>query len=310
MRSFLSGWARRLSWQETARCFSVSWDVVHAAVSWAVDHGLKNRDLDDVNALGIDEVAYGRGHRYMTLVYQIDAGSRRLIGVVEGRTIKSMLRFFRGFGKTRCAKIKIVCTDMWHPYLKVVKKKLPNALNVLDRFHIAKKLGEAVDQVRREEATRMHKEGYEPILKHSRYCFVKRVENLTTKQFSKLSELVTYNLASVRAWLLKESFDAFWHYNSPRWARWFLHKWCERAMRSGLDPMKKFVKTLRRHEELLMNYFKANKEYSSGVVEGLNLRVNLSIRKAFGFKSFEIMKTALFHQLGGLPEPKSTHRFF
>ncbi len=199
---------------------------------------------------------------------------------------------------------------MWHPYLKVVKKKLTNALNVLDRFHIAKKLNEAVDQVRREEATKMRKEGYEPILKNSRYCFLKRIENLTEKQFTKLDDLLRYQLASVRAWMLKESFDAFWHYDSPRWARWFMKKWCERTMRSRLEPMKKFVRTLRKHEELLMNYFRAKKAYSSGVVEGLNLKVNLTIRKAFGYKSFEVMKTALFHQMGELPEPKSTHRFF
>ena len=114
---------------------------------------------------------------------------------------------------------------------------------------------------------------------------------------------------SVRAYYLKESFDAFWHYDSQQWARWFLKKWCERAMRSRLEPMKKFVRTLRNHEELLMNYFKAGKGYSSGIVEGLNLKINLGIRKAYGYRSFDIMKVALLHQLGDLPEPKFPHRF-
>ena len=80
-------------------------------------------------------------------------------------------------------------------------------------------------------------------------------------------------------------------------------------MRSRLEPMKKFVHTLRQHEDLLMNYFKANKKYTSGIVEGLNLKVNLSMRKAYGFRSFDVLKIALFHQLGDLPEPKFTHRF-
>ena len=118
-----------------------------------------------------------------------------------------------------------------------------------------------------------------------------------------------YDLKSVRAYYLKESFDAFWHYDSQQWARWFLKKWCERAMRSRLEPMKKFVRTLRNHEELLMNYFKAGKGYSSGIVEGLNLKINLGIRKAYGYRSFDIMKVALLHQLGDLPEPKFPHRF-
>ena len=80
-------------------------------------------------------------------------------------------------------------------------------------------------------------------------------------------------------------------------------------MRSRLEPMKKFVRTLRQHEDLLMNYFKAKKQYTSGIVEGLNLKVNLSMRKAYGFRSFDVLKIALFHQLGDLPEPKFTHRF-
>ena len=80
-------------------------------------------------------------------------------------------------------------------------------------------------------------------------------------------------------------------------------------MRSRLEPMKKFVRTLRKHEDLLMNYFKAGKAYNSGIVEGLNLRINLAIRKAYGYRSFDVLKIALFHQLGELPEPKLTHRF-
>ncbi|CAN5444713.1 hypothetical protein BH23VER1_BH23VER1_08810 [soil metagenome] len=139
MRLFLARWARRLSWKETAHCFRVPWDTVHRSVAWVVDHGLRNRDLGGVAALGIDEVAYGVGHRYMTPVYQIGGGPRRLLGVVEGRTIRSILRFLRDFGRERCALVKVVCTDMWHPYLKVVAKKLPSALNVLDRFHIVAK---------------------------------------------------------------------------------------------------------------------------------------------------------------------------
>ena len=155
----------------------------------------------------------------------------------------------------------------------------------------------------------LHQEGYEPILKRSRYSFLKRPCNLTPKQSEKLTEVLQYDLKTTRAYFLKEAFDGFWQYNSPRWAKWYLRKWCTRAMRSRLEPMKKFVSTLRQHEELLMNYFKAKKQYSSGIVEGLNLKVNLSMRKAYGFRSFDVLKVALFHQLGDLPEPKFTHRF-
>ena len=137
---------------------------------------------------------------------------------------------------------------------------------------------------------------------------MKLSSNLTTDQADKLADVLQYDLKTTRAYYLKESFDAFWQYNTPRWARWHLKKWCTRAMRSRLDPFKKFVRTLRRHEELLMNYFETGKTFSSGIVEGLNLKIKLSTRKAFGYRSFEIMKTALFHQLGALPEPNFAHR--
>ncbi len=142
---------------------------------------------------------------------------------------------------------------MWKHYLKVIKKKLPNALNILDRFHIVKKLNEAVNDVRIEENRKLTQDGYEHILNKTKYCFLKKEESLTKNHDAKLKDVLQYDLRSVRAYLLKVSFEAFWQYNSPYWAQWFLRKWCTRAMRSKLEPMKKFVKILRRHEPLLMN---------------------------------------------------------
>ena len=309
-RAFLAGWAKHLSWSQTARSFKTSWDTVRRSVEWVVDFGLEHKDLKGVSAIGVDEVAYSAGHRYMTLVYQINSGSKRLLGVIKDRDTSALTTFLEESGKPFRDGIRIVCSDMWKPYLNVIANMLPNALNILDRFHIAKKLGEAVDAVRRNETRELKAGGFMPVLNKSRYCFLKRPENLSKSQKSKLVDVLKYNLKTVRAYFLKESFDAFWNYNSPRWATWFLHKWCARVMRSRLAPMKKFVATLRSHEDLLMNYFKANKLYSSGIVEGLNLRVNLTMRKSYGYRSFDLLKTSLFHTLGDLPEPKFTHSFF
>ena len=309
-RHYLSTWAKKMSWSETARTFKTSWDNVCRSVKWVVDYGLKHRDLSGVSALGVDEVAYSKGHKYMTLVYQIDGKSKRLLGVLKDRKEEVLKSFFNELGEQWCSKIKVVCSDMWKPYLNVVKSTLPNALNILDRFHIVKKLNEAVDKVRKEEFKRMKLDGYDPILTKSKYCLLKRPDNLTPNQKLKLDEVLQYDLKSTRAYMHKEAFDAFWQYNSPYWARWFLKKWCTRVMRSRLEPMKKFVKTLRNHEDLLMNYFKTKQRYSSGIVEGLNRRINLSMRKAYGYKSFDLLQVSLFHQLGDLPEPEFTHRFY
>jgi len=306
---FLARWARRLSWQEVADIFQTSWEQVYRSVGSVVTYGLAHRRLEGIQAIGVDEVQYRRGHQYLTVVYQLDSGCRRLLYVGKDRTVKSLLRFFRELGRARCLAIRYVCSDMWRPYLKVITKKLPQALHILDRFHIVALLNKAVDEVRRQEAGRLKREGYDAILTHSRYCFLKNESNLTEKQQLKLAELLHYDLKSVRAYLLKESFQAFWHYRSSYWAEWFLQQWCARAMRSKLEPIKKFVKTVRRHQPLMMNWFKAKKAFSSGIVEGLNRKINLVTRKAYGFRSYDVLKIALFHTLGQLPEPELTHRF-
>ena len=306
---FLAQWARRLSWKEVADVFQTSWNSVFRSVCTVVEFGLKHRDLTGIEAIGVDELHHQHGQKYITLVYQLDQGKKRLLYVAKNRTLKSFLGFFRLIGKEASSKLKFVCSDMWPAYLTVIKKKAPQALNILDRFHIVKKLNDAVNDIRIAEVKSLAKDGYEPILKNSKYCFLKRKENLTEKQKIKLNDILQYDLKIVRAHLLKESFQAFWEYSSPYWAEQYLKLWCTRAMRSKLDPMKKFVKTIRKHQALIMNWFKAKKAYSSGAVEGLNRKVNLVTRKAYGYKSYDVLKIALFHTMGALPEPEMTHRF-
>lgn len=306
---FLARWARRLSWKEVADVFHSSWNSVFRSVRTVVEYGLQHRDLSGIKAIGVDEIHYLQGQNYLTVVYQLDQGQKRLLYVAKKRSVRSFLGFFRMIGKSATQEIQYVCSDMWSAYLKVIKKKVPQALNILDRFHIVAKLNNAVDAVRKVETKSLAQNGYEPLLKNSKYCFLKRQENLTESQETKLSELLQYDLKTVRAHLLKESFQAFWYYRSPYWAERYLNLWCTRTMRSQLDPMKKFVKTIRRHQPLIMNWFKAKKVYSSGTVEGLNRKINLVTRKAYGYKSYDVLKIALFHTMGALPEPKMTHRF-
>lgn len=308
-RHFLACWARRLSWSEVADIFGTSWGVVYRSIRWIVDYGLAHRTLDNITAIGVDEVSIWKGHKYLTLVYQIDSGARRLLWVGRERTEETFEKFFDMLGEKRVRLIQFIASDMWKPFLNVIKQKAGDALHVLDRFHIVAKLQKAVDEVRANEARLLHKKGYDPVLKKTRWCFLKRPENLTPNQQLKLDEVLKYDLRTVRAYLLKESFDAFWNYQSAYWAGWFLDKWCNRAMRSRLEPIKKFVNTLRGHRELLLNWFKAHGEVSCGSVEGLNSNVKLAFRKARGFKTYDAAETALYHTLGRLPEPKFTHRF-
>lgn len=307
---FLAHWARKLSWKETAQAFHTSWEKVFHAVEYVVQWGLQARSLDSVRAIGVDEIQYGRGHQYLTLVYEIGSECQRLVWVGKERTTESFEQFFALIGKELAQKIEFVCSDMWKPYLDLIKRHCINALNILDRFHVVAKMNLALDDVRAAEARRMTREGYEPLLKRSRWCLLKRPENLTDTQRLKLRDLVRYNLQSVRAYLLKEQFQQFWDYDSPVWAGKFLDQWCTQTMRSRIEPMKKFARTVRNHRELLLNYFRARKQFSSGVIEGMNNKAKVSMRKAYGFRTFKATELALYHVLGKLPEPKLAHRFY
>jgi transposase len=307
---FLAGWARRLSWKEVAEAFRTTWDHVFGAVERAVEWGREHRDLSGIAAIGIDEIQWQRGHRYLTLVYQIDADCRRLLWIGKKRKVKTLIGFFRWFGKARTQGLRYICSDMWKPYLKVVAKKAGHTIHILDRFHIMAQLSKAIDQVRAQEVKKLKDEGYEAVLTNSRWLLLKRPENLTAKQETRLAELVRYNLKSVRSYLLKEEFQFFWSYKSPYWAGRFLDQWCTKTMRSKIDPMKKVARRLRKHRPLLLNWFRAKGQFSSGIVEGFNNKAKLTTRKAYGFRTYHATEIALYHALGALPVPKTTHEFF
>ena len=275
-----------------------------------VTFGLEHWVLGQIDVIGVDEIQYARGHKYLTLVYQIDLDVTRLLWVGRERTIESFRGFFTVIGDELASKIVFVCADMWEPYLKVIREKCSEALHILDRFHIVAKMNKVLDEVRAGESRLMATEGRVPVLRKSRWLLLKREENLKTEQRFRLRDLLRYNLKTVRAYLLKEAFQQLWDYNSPAWGGKFLDDWCRQVMRSRIGPMKKIARSLRQHRELILNYFRAQKLLSTGVVEGLNNKAKVTMRKSYGFRTFRCLELALYHSLGKLPEPESTHEFF
>jgi transposase len=307
---FLAGWAKRMSWTDVATSFHVSWDHVFDSVKHAVSWGLSHRNLDGIRSIGIDEVQWKRGHKYQTLVYQIDEGQKRLLWLGPDRTAKTLLRFFRFLGKDRSLQLQFICSDMWQAYLKVIAKKASQAIHVLDRFHVMQKMNRAIDKVRAAEVKQLKADGYEPILKGCRWLLLKRPENQSEKQLAKLRDILQYNLKSVRSHLMREDFQRFWTYSSAGWAGRFLDGWCTRAMRSRIEPMQAMAQTLRNKRDLILNWFRADGALSSGVVEGFNNKLKLTTRKSYGFRTQNAYETTLYHNLGDLPVPKLTHSFF
>ena len=306
---FLARWAKRLSMKETAEAFQTTWDHVFRSVKMAVAWGLAHRNLENITAIGLDEIAWGKGPKYLTLVYQIDIGCRRLLWIGQKRTQKTLRTFFEEFGPEATARLRFICSDMWKPYLQVVAEAAGQAIHILDRFHIMSKVGKAIDKVRAQEVRQLKAKGEQPVLTHSRWCFLKRPENLTDKQTVKLKDLLSLNLRTVRAYLLKEDLQRFWSYSTPGWAGRFLDEWCQRTMRSRIAPMMQVAKMLRNHRELLLNWFRVKERIALGAVEGFYNKAKLTTKKAYGFRSYEVINIALYHTLGDLPVPEVTHRF-
>ena len=193
-RCFLAQWAKKLSWAEVARSFRTSWDKVYHSVQYVVEYGLAHRRLDQVTALGVDEIQSRKGHHFLTLLYQIDPHRRRLLWMGEKRTKKTMDDGFTELEQEHQRKqeaddveeptsfldqIAFICSDLWKAYLTVIGQRLPAAVHMLDRFHLMQCFSKALDKVRAEEARRLKAEGKDPVLSKSRWCFLKRKENLT-----------------------------------------------------------------------------------------------------------------------------------
>jgi transposase len=164
---YLAEWSKRMSWQEVAEAFRTTWHHVFCSVEMAVTWGRKHQDLTGIRSIGIDEIQWQKGHKYLTVVYQIDQGRKRLLWVGQHRKTKTLLYFFRWLGKERSAELQNVCSDMWRPYLKVIKKKAINAINILDRYHVMALMSKAIDKVRAEESKQMKADGLEPLLTNS-----------------------------------------------------------------------------------------------------------------------------------------------
>ncbi len=291
--------ARELSWQGTAREYGLHWKSVAVIVKRAVPYGLRHRRRPPVHVIGMDEVSRRKGQVYLTVVYDLER--RVLLWVGEGRTEEAVKRFFtEELGRRRCGTLPVVCMDMWAPYVNLVREHARNAQILLDRFHIVQHLNEAVEEVRRslwrglsikERAT----------CKGTRWLLLKNPWNLRPDQPERLSTLVKWNTPLVRAWYLKESFQLFWTCRQPWRAETHLRQWMNSAMRSRLEPFKKFVRLLRSHLDGILPW--TGIRISNGAVEGMNNKIKSISHRAFGCRSAEHFIAAIYHCCAQLPLP-------
>ena len=291
--------ARELSWQGTARQYGLNWKSVATIVKRAVQYGLRHRKRPPVHVIGIDEVSRRKGQVYLTVVYDLER--RVLLWVGDERTEEAVKPFFtKEMGPRRCRTLQVVCMDMWAAYANLVREHAPNAQILFDRFHIVKHLNEAVDAVRRDLWRRLTAKE-RTTFKGTRWLLLKNPWNLTGNQKERLSTLVQWNTPLVRAWYLKEAFQLFWTYKQPWRAKQHLTKWINSAMRSKLQPFKKFAQMLRSHLDGILPWTKIR--VSNAAVEGMNNKIKSISHRSFGFRTAENFIAAIYHCCARLPLP-------
>ena len=273
----------------------LGWDATHTIMQRAIDRGLAERSLDGIRYIGLDEKSFGRGHDYVSVM--TDTTGRRVIDVVPERTEAAANQLFETLSSKQKEEIQAVSIDMWPAYENSVRSNVPNAQIVYDKFHIAKYLNEAVDQVRRAEHKQLKSEG-DDRLKGTRQLWLYHPENMSDDRNEVLADLKDQQLKTARAWALKDYFRWFWASKNENVAKEFFDDWYAWAIRSRLAPVKKVAKMLKRRLDNILTWF--THPISNATAEGFNSRIQSLKFNARGFRNFNNYKTRILFFCGKL----------
>jgi len=270
-------------------------DMLHRVIARLRD-GHRIRGL---KTIGIDEISYSKGHKYATIVYDIDRSCVVWAGPGKGRD--SIDDFFNNnLSKYQKNNIKWATCDMSRAYIGAIEDHCPNATLVLDRFHIAKALNDAVDEVRKEQ-WRIADPDERKALKGLRWLLFKHSSNRSKKDSRTLNALSKGNRRIHRAWVLKDEFEQFWEYKAQWAAERFLKHWMTAALKSRLEPMRDFVKTLKKHQHRILPFISTR--LTNAIAEGLNRIIRIIKNRASGFRSLPAFIDMIFLTVGDVDLP-------
>ncbi|HTF25038.1 MAG TPA: ISL3 family transposase [Candidatus Limnocylindria bacterium] len=297
-------WLKHASQKAVAEQLQLSWDEIHGIMERAVKRGLARRQAEEIPQLGVDEKAFRKGHKYLTLVN--DLKRNRVLYVAEDREQSSLDGFWSTITAEQRASIEAVALDMWDPYLASLRDHLPEAEKkiVFDKFHIAKHLGEAVDRVRRREHKALKAEGDER-LTGTKYDWLRNPASMDQKQRREFAELRRGELKTARAWALRETAMSLYDYVYEKPARKHFQWWYSWAVRSRLQPIKEVARMLKRRFENIITYLRHR--ITNAASESLNAKIQWVKYTARGFRNKQNFIHAIYFHCGGLDlAPSST----
>jgi transposase len=238
--------------------------------------------------IGIDEVSIKKGHTYRIVVSDLLRGRPIWFGG-QDRSEASMDEFFAWLGPQKSARLRLAVMDMWKPFRASTRRHAPQASILFDKFHVLRHLGAALDQVRKSEYARLTGPGRR-FIKGQKYALLSRWRNLTLPGRKGLKLLFNANKRLHTAYLLKESFEQLWSYDTPGWARRFFDNWRESLKWQRLKPYEKFAAMIEKHWDSIAAYCHADNKVALGFVEGLNNKIRAIQRRAYGFRDEEYLR--------------------
>jgi transposase len=270
-------------------CFlGVGWDMIKAIFKGHLALRLQRRKLNKVRYIAVDEFAIRRGHHYMTLVIDLEAGT--VLYAHEGRDAVALILFLEEL-KRKKAKLRAVAMDMWPAYLQAVKHVFPHVDVVHDPYHVVAIVNRAIDETRRDLYRQLAGQERQ-VLKGSRFLLLRGMENLEPRSLERLMELMEINEPLYQAYLLKEDLRMFWNLPNAEMAQTFLKSWIDQARTLGLKHFVKLADTLEKHLAGLLTYFQHR--ISTGPLEGLNNKIKVLKRQAYGFRDQTYFKLRLY----------------
>jgi len=289
--------SRHTTIQDAARHLDVGWDTIKDIQKRYLSKKYKKPKLRKLREIAIDEIAVGKGHRYLTVVLNLETGAVVFVG--DGKGADALVPFWKRLKASR-ARIQAVATDMSPAYIQAVRENLKNAVHVFDHFHVVKLFNEKLSAFRREQQREAEGSQAKKVLKGTRWLLLKNPENLDPKrnERERLDEALKLNQPLATAYYMKEDLRQIWDQPNRRTARKVLNDWCRRARASGIAMLEQFAETLEKHADGILNYYKY--PISTGPLEGTNNKIQTMKRMAYGFRDIEFYKLKIY----GLHETK------
>jgi len=290
-------WLKEASIQAVARQLSLSWNAIAGIMQRAVTRGLARRQVASPTRIGVDETSFRKGHDYVTVV--TDQKKGHVLHVAEERTTSSLASYYDTLTEGQKAELESIAMDMWPAYIKATLDQIPEAKNKIafDKFHVAKYLGGAVDQVRKQEHKALLGDGWED-LKGTKYDWLTNLRNLSRKRQCAFKVLRASTLKTARAWAIKTLGMKLWHYTSRTWAEKGWSQWYAWAIRSRLAPIKKVARIIKKHLWGILNAILL--QASNGASESMNSRIQGIKIRSRGFRNKARYIQAIYFHFGGL----------